>query len=170
MARTALCVCLALLLMSAGVAAAGPEASDGLRAESAPVFSTDDPAPGDWGGTADMPNAGALLGRLVLAMGLILAVLVGGLWLLQRFGRRALHLKGGERPLRVVDRIALAPKRWVCLLSVGGRYLLLGVAEKEISLLTEVLSPDDPETPPGDGDFSSLLRERSSAPALGEKR
>ncbi len=131
-----------LIVSCSGLAlAAGPD-SDAVRSESADSLWDD--ASFDQKDMAPVPDVGAMLGRLVLAMLLILALLVGGVILFQKFGRRALKLGGGERTLRMVDRLALAPKKWACLVNVGGRYLLLGVGEKEITLLTEITLWQEP--------------------------
>ncbi len=107
---------------------------------------------------------GAMLARLVLAMLLVLALLVGGVVLFQRFGRRALKLGGRDRPLRILDRLALGPKKSVCLLSAGGRHLLLGVGEKEITLLMEMSLPQEPAEEDGFAEvFEGVARPGSRA-------
>jgi len=101
------------------------------------------------------PDMGGTLGRFMLAVVVVLIVLAIVLMVYQKLSRRGIKLTGANRPLRIVDKLALAPKQWVCLLNVCDRYLLLGVAEKEINVLTEVTLPDD-STP--DQDFEQTLK------------
>jgi len=172
MPRAILIFVMTALLVGSGVPALAQQHAEGVPVESAPLFDTDGGNRGqpDWQGPSDVPDAGALLGRFVLATGVVLALLVGGVWLFQRYGKRALRLGGGERPLRIVDRVALAPKRWVCLLHVRGRYLLIGVGDKEVSLLTELFPPDEPESSAGAMEFGAALEEGAQHPAPSNKR
>jgi len=119
--------------------------------EERPLFDPSDPIGGPGGQVPDMSK---MLIRLVLAMGIILALLAAGLMAFQRLARRGLKLGRNDRPLRIVDKLSLGPKKMVCLLNTCGRYVVLGVAEREITVLLELTLPDDAE---GEQDFAAAL-------------
>ena len=81
------------------------------------------------------------LGRLAIALVVVVVLIWGTLWVAKRLmsGRLTGRL---ESPMRIVERLHLAPKRSVDIVSIGDRILVLGVTESSISMLTE-LSPDD---------------------------
>jgi flagellar biogenesis protein FliO len=124
----------------------------------------------DTAGSA-VPHVGVTLARLVGALVLIGALLLGGLVLFKRFAGRTLKLaRGGtEKPLRIVEKISLGAKTHLCLLNACGRYLVIGVTEKEINVLMEVTLPGDESAPK---DFAALLAGAATAgPSAGaEKR
>ena len=79
---------------------------------------------------------------MVGALFLIVAVLLGGYWLLRRFGPRGgLGLARGE--LKLEGQLSLGPKRHVVVVRFLNRRMVLGVTEQHINLLTEVEAGDD---------------------------
>lgn len=82
--------------------------------------------------------------RLVLAV----AVVVGLLLLTARFTRRLGG--GGAGPargaIRVVARQPLSRNASVAVIETGGRTLVLGVTDHQVSLLSEALLPASPPT------------------------
>jgi flagellar biogenesis protein FliO len=130
---------------SAAIPAAKPETS----------FMDSPEGAADTAGSA-VPHVGVTLARLVGALVLIGALLLGGLVLFKRFAGRTLKLaRGGtEKPLRIVEKISLGAKTHLCLLNACGRYLVIGVTEKEINVLMEVTLPGDESSAK---DFAALL-------------
>ena len=65
------------------------------------------------------------------------------------------------RQVQVVESVRLSPKQAVHLISVGGRHLLIGATDQNISLITSV-EPSVPEAEPERSttsmDFASLLQ------------
>ncbi len=114
-----------------------------------------------------VPELGPALLKMVGAVVLLLGLLVGGLLAFQKFARRGVKFGRTERPLRIVDKLAIGPKKWVCLLNVCERYVVLGLAEKEINVLMEVTPPDEKGE---DKDFSSTLERVGSSTAPGERQ
>ena len=99
----------------------------------------------DLGGTA-MSMIGGLF--------LIVALLLGGFWLLKRFGPRAgLGFHKGD--LRLEGQLALGPKRSVVVVRFLNRRMVLGVTEQNINLLTEVKTGDEDEQA---ADFKSTFK------------
>jgi len=92
-------------------------------------------------GTGDLWSS---LGRL----GLTLVAVLGLIWVTMWVARRVLkgRIAGrGESGLRVRERLFLAPKKSIEVVSVGERVLVLGVTENHISMLTELAPGDLPD-------------------------
>lgn len=78
-----------------------------------------------------------LVGRVLLS----LACVVGLVWYLaRRFGAGRTVRDDREPDVRVVDRQALTRASGVAVVAVGGRRLLVGFGEQQVTMLTE-LSP-----------------------------
>jgi flagellar biogenesis protein FliO len=97
---------------------------------------------------ADSKDSGAssmwaVMGNLIMAMIIVVGAVVGGVIVIQKVGQRKMGNGIKGKALRIVDRQAIGPKKSVCLLNACGRYLVLGVADKEITVLAEVELPDD---------------------------
>jgi len=100
--------------------------------------------------------------RLALTLGLIVAVIVGTVWLLKRVMARRWPGRVRNQPIHVLDRIQLAPKRSLDVVAVGERVLLLGVTETTISFLTELTPEEKGQFQPaatGQAGFKSVLSE-----------
>jgi len=127
----AVAACIALTLASFAAAQQGPT-----------------PAPKDPLPSLTSFGAGDLwssLGRLGLTLVLVVGLIWGTMWLARRV------LKGriagrGESNLRVMERLYLAPKKSIEVVSVGGRVLVLAVTENRISMLAELAPGDLPTT------------------------
>jgi len=93
-------------------------------------------------GTADLLPS---LWRLFGALALVLVLVWGTMWLARRVLRG--RVAGVNRSdLKVIDRVYLAPRRSVEIVSVGNRVLVLGVTDQAISMLTELSDEDIPST------------------------
>ena len=138
MMRRGILACAAAVLMMASALAPGL-----VQAESVP---------------AGVPEVGSSVVQMLLGLALVLAMLVGSLWLLKR-----LTLPRGPTSglLRVVAGTAVGPRERVVLLEVGSTWLVLGVAQGEVSMLAEVPRQDIPAAHPGpEGkDFAVWLKQ-----------
>jgi flagellar biosynthetic protein FliO len=83
------------------------------------------------------PSIGQLAGALVL----VLVLIWGTMWLARRVMKGSWSGRSDSN-ISVLERVHLAPKKSIEIVSVGNRILLLGVTEGQIGLLTE-LKPDD---------------------------
>ncbi len=72
----------------------------------------------------------------VALMAYVAARIFGG-----RFGKEFAQNAGG----RVLYSLPLGPKMSVCVVEIAGRYLLLGVTEQNVSLLTEIEDAEEIE-------------------------
>jgi len=90
---------------------------------------------------AGLPETEHLMARMLTALAVVAAV-CGGMWYAAR--KVSAHRSRPGQPsrtLRLVDRIALAPRKSLCVVRVAGSLLVLGVAENGINLIMEC--PDD---------------------------
>ena len=105
------------------------------------------PAASDAGGVA----------QVVLGLAVVLALIVGSLWLLKRLSAPR-GAAGGL--LKVITAVAVGPRERVVVVEVGDVWLILGVAPGQISALQqiprqEIRSP----TPSAATDFGVRLRQ-----------
>ncbi len=87
------------------------------------------------------PNLGLAVVKMLGGLALVLALLVGLYWALRRWapGRAGGAGFGG---LRLLARLPLGPRKYVGLLRVADRVLVLGVSDAAVNLLAQI---DDPE-------------------------
>ena len=117
-------------------------------------------------------SAGSVL-HVLGALAVTLALLALSLRLLKRMQAGTASSRGGV-PLRMLQRIQVGPKQGVGLLQVGGRVLVVSIAENGTQLLAELDAPEAgqalcPERPPaaaGPGSPLRLLRRLALVAAL----
>ena len=105
-------------------------------------------------------DLGGSLWQMFLGLALVLALMVGSLWLLKK-----LVVQRGENSglLRVVAGTAVGAHERVVIVEVGSTWLVLGVAPGRVSALAEVprqaggALPGSAAIPPGEG-FPDWLR------------
>ena len=99
----------------------------------------------------------ALLVRVVVSLGVVLAVMAGAAAVLRRSGvvgtapagRRGMRRRGVS--VEVIARHGLSRTSALAVVRLGGRALVLGVTEQHVTLLTEV-DPAELDAPPGPDD------------------
>jgi flagellar protein FliO/FliZ len=99
-------------------------------------------------------SLGGGLFQLIFGLATVLALLLGGLWLLKKLVLRH-HAHPGL--LRVIAATAVGGRERVVILEVGGTWLVLGVAPGRVSALAELPRQPLPASAPGD--------ERSTPPS-----
>ncbi len=101
--------------------------------------------------------------KLVLALGLILVIIYGSVWLMKRFSLG--KVVGNSELISVVDKRFLAPKQAVYLLKVGKQHLLVGSSEAGLTKIAALTSEDleekplPPGTAPASSKFNRVLRQ-----------
>jgi flagellar protein FliO/FliZ len=95
-----------------------------------------------------------LVVRLVVSLGVVLALMAGAAMVMRRKGLVSLPSGGGRRrhaPLEVVSRTTLGRSQSLALVRAGDRALVLGVTETSVTLLldstAEELDLNTPEAP-----------------------
>jgi flagellar protein FliO/FliZ len=97
----------------------------------------------------------ALLVRVVVSLGVVLAVMAGAAAVLRRSGvvgtapagKRGLPRRGN--PVEVIARHGLSRGSSIAVVRLGARALVIGVTEHQVSLLTEI-DPAEFDAPPED--------------------
>ncbi len=79
--------------------------------------------------------------KMVLAMGVIIALLVFLVRLFKRWERVQGNM-GAENGIRVLTTKLIAPQKYVSLVEIGGEVLALGVTPQQITFLTKVENKD----------------------------
>jgi flagellar protein FliO/FliZ len=105
-------------------------------------------------------DLGGSMWQMFFGLALVLALMVGSLWILKK-----LVTQRGENAglLRVVAGTAVGARERVVIVEVGSTWLVLGVAPGRVSALAEVprqsgtVPPASAAPPPGEG-FSDWLR------------
>lgn len=85
------------------------------------------------GGTA--PDLGASVLQMVFGLLVVLALLVGALWMLKRISQPQGSAAG---LLRVVTGVAVGSRERVVIIELGNSWLVLGVAPGRVSALAEI--------------------------------
>ena len=98
-----------------------------------PVGAAEPVLPG--GASTDLFTTGL---KMVGAMALLIGGLLLFLYFLRRFAATRNTLFGGQEPIRVMATKALAPKKYIALVEVGGAVLTLGVTNENISCLDKM--------------------------------
>lgn len=99
-------------------------------------------------------GAGAVI-QMLGALGLVLAVLLGAMWLLRRLAGSKL---AGPAPIRTVGGIAVGSRERVLLLEVGEHWLVVGVAPGSVTGIATLPRGELPEGPQASvPDFASVL-------------
>ncbi|MCX8018521.1 MAG: flagellar biosynthetic protein FliO [Rhodocyclaceae bacterium] len=88
------------------------------------------------GGTASpSPDLGASAVQMVLGLLVVLALLIGALWLIKRLGQPRGPAAG---LMRVVAGVAVGSRERVVILELGKSWLVLGVAPGQVTTLAEI--------------------------------
>ena len=109
---------------------------------------------------APVAELGGSLWQLIFGLVIVLALMVGSLWVLKKL---VAPRGGGAGLLRVVAGTAVGTRERVVIVEVGSTWLVLGVAPGRVSALAEIprqataTPPANPNEPPGSG-FQDWLR------------
>lgn len=107
---------------------------------------------------APLPDAGGSVMQMLFGLLVVLAMMVGSLWLLKRLTQT----RGAtSRLMRVIAGAAVGQRERVVLVEVGSKWLVVGVAPGAVSMLAEVPREDLPAPPAGEAgkDFAGWLKQ-----------
>jgi len=105
--------------------------------------------------------------KLVLSLAFVLGLVLVSAYFLRRWqGARIAGSGMGSAGLAVISSLPIGDRKYLMVIQVGGRCLLLGVTPQTISMLSEVELTQDFESQPGE-DFAGLFRKLCS---LGKKK
>lgn len=115
------------------------------------------------------------MGRYALVCGGLVAAILLLAWAFKRFLAGNMTLRAGQRAMKVVDVLPLGGKRQLAVVRCYDRSFLIGMGEREVSLVTELDAEEDLEgqltvSKPSEGrSFKSLfqraVREAPTEPA-----
>lgn len=105
-----------------------------------------------------VPDAGANLFQVFLGLGVVIATLVGGLWLLKRVSAPHGAATGA---LRVIAGTSVGPRERVVLLEVEDTWLVVGVAPGQVNALHQMPKGKLAAAPavPAARDFGAWLKQ-----------
>lgn len=167
-------LCVPLFLLAGDLALAAQQADPALPAAPGAVA----PAAGAGGAALPPPSlaSSALAGASNLSFSwsgyfealailcFALALLWAVLWLVKRHGRGG--FLGNTAGMRVENRLALGPKKWIIVVRYLDRRLVLGLTDQKISLLTEIPLESGPaEKTAGDTDAGKAVAARAATDA-----
>ncbi|QDU86472.1 Flagellar biosynthesis protein, FliO [Planctomycetes bacterium Pla163] len=88
-------------------------------------------------------SGGVDVTRYLLACLVVVVLMCAGAWLLMRLGRGATIGRAAKRSLKVVDVLPLGRKQKLCVVRAYDRTFVLGLGEREVTLVTELDTDDD---------------------------
>ncbi|NQU44799.1 flagellar biosynthetic protein FliO [bacterium] len=101
-------------------------------------------------------TAGDAISRMLVALGIVLALMFGVYWFIRRYAPRGSVSANRHDTIRVLGTKMLGGRQSLMLVRVRGQTLLLGITSQSISCLTEIAEIDGEwvqppeETPTGD--------------------
>lgn len=104
------------------------------------------------------PDLGSSALQMVFGLIVVLALLLGALWLLKRLNQPRGAVAG---LMRVVAGVAIGPRERVVILELGNSWLVLGVAPGQVTTLAEIPRQELPPAAqvPAAGEFPAWLRQ-----------
>lgn len=107
---------------------------------------------------AAVPDAGASLLQVFLGLGVVIAALVGSLWLLKRLSSPQGAAAG---TLRIIAGTSVGPRERVLLLEVEDTWLVVGVAPGQVNALHQMPKGTLAAAPPAQPgkDFGARLKQ-----------
>jgi len=103
-------------------------------------------------------SVGELFVRLVVSLGVVVAIMAAAAWVLKRVAAGGLAAGGRGRPgrpvrIEVLARQSLGRRSSIALVRAGGRGLVLGITDQHVTLLAEtaadeLVMPDAIPEPP----------------------
>lgn len=112
---------------------------------------------GDPVGNLAQGNFSLAILNMVAALALVLGIMLLLFWVAKRF--LPTGFTGGSGKMRVIGRLPLGPRKFLALVKVGGKVLVLGVSPDKINLLTTFEDSEEFDMPP---------REKGAGLAFGE--
>ncbi len=82
--------------------------------------------------------------KLIAPLILLLALLYGALWLVRRYANPAGMKEKGNMDIAVIQTKTIMPKKYISVVKVKDKFLVLGISDHSISMLKELeITGDD---------------------------
>jgi flagellar biosynthetic protein FliO len=99
--------------------------------------------------------------RMMVILGLIVALIFGTTWVIRRLGKGRMRAFSSNSAIRVLERRAVSPKSCIYLVEVEGTKIVVGDSSGGLTGLAVLSnSPPEPQEPPPKSGFSALLRDK----------
>lgn len=85
---------------------------------------------------SEPPSVSGLIGRVTLAMGVVVGLMVAAVWAAKRWMPQVARA-GARQSIEILTQRVIGPRRSLILVRVRGRTLLLGATPQSIQMLTE---------------------------------
>ncbi len=108
-------------------------------------------------------NLIAAVARMAGALALVVGLLLLLIYILKKSGL-AQGVKGGGTRIKIIETRMVAPKKYIAIAAVAGKYMALGITEHNINLLTHLKAEElNGDNNPAEGvglgtSFSAALR------------
>ena len=106
----------------------------------------------------DSPSMSTMLLQMLGSMAVIVVLIFGAAWLYRRLQQPRRAGEGDGRLIHVIGSTFIGPKKSICLVTVAGKVLVLGVTEAGMSTLAS-MNPDESE------DVLTRMTPKAGAPA-----
>lgn len=92
--------------------------------------------------------------KMILALGVVLALLFISLYIFKRFLGKKMGIKGQKQDIRVITNAYIGSKKSIALVEVSGEKIVVGITPNHITMLTRLGK---------DGEFKDILKEQISS-------
>jgi flagellar protein FliO/FliZ len=93
------------------------------------------------------PSAGGGLMQTTLALFFVIALLVGGAWVLKRFGPRGFG--GGSNTVKLVGALSVGARERILVVEVGEQWIVVGASPGRMNALATMARQETPDTAVG---------------------
>ena len=76
--------------------------------------------------------------RMIFALGVVIGTILISYYLLKRYSQQSTKVKTVKNLVKVITKVSIAPKQWICIVEVLGTYLVLGLSNNTFTCLTEI--------------------------------
>ncbi len=104
-------------------------------------------------------NLMAAVARMAGALALVVGLLLLLIYILKKSGL-AQGVKGGGTRIKIIETRMVAPKKYIAIADVAGKYMALGITDHNINLLTHLKIEDlnGDNSPPQGASFGAALK------------
>ena len=83
--------------------------------------------------------------KMIAALAVVIAMMIGAMYVLKKYFYQSPLTADRSSMINVISSCCLGPKNSILLVEVLGQFLLLGVSEHQMSILTTIIDPDSIE-------------------------
>lgn len=100
------------------------------------------------------PDLYASLLKMILALGILLALLFAGLFVFKRFMGKKIGIAGQNPGIKIITSAYIGPKKSIALVDISGERIVVGITPDHISMLARLGK---------EGEFGNILEEQMSS-------